>query len=69
MGMNFNDAVQKLIYGKKLRRASWGDGLYITSNGDLVRLFVEKNGNRQLISVDEKFRLDDIMAEDWEIVV
>lgn len=69
MGMNFNDAVQKLIYGKKLHRTSWGDGLYITSNGDLVKLFVEKNGNRQLISADEKFRLDDIMAEDWEIIV
>ena len=66
--MKFEEILQPLIYGKKVRRTSWGEGLYITSNGDLVRLFIENDSGRQLISADEKFRLDDITAEDWEII-
>lgn len=65
--MKFKEILQPLIYGKKVRREEWAEGLYITSNGDLVRLFLENDGGRRLISADEKFRLDDITAEDWEI--
>ena len=65
--MNFQEILQKLIYGRKVRRQSWREGLWIESNGETVRLYLMEKEGKRLIDVDTQFSLDDVMAEDWEL--
>lgn len=65
--MNFNEILQPLIYGKKVRRTCWGKGVYMTSNGDICKTYLVNENGTKLISIDERFRLDDVTADDWEL--
>lgn len=65
--MTFNEILQPLLYGKKVRRGSWAKGIYITSNGDLIRCYQQNEDGLKLLSADERLKLDDVTAEDWEM--
>ena len=64
--MKIEEMLNKLVYGKKLRRQSWNDNLWIDSNGTTVRLYNQEPEGKRLIDTDVRFTLDDLMAEDWE---
>lgn len=65
--MTFNEILQPLLHRKKVRRGSWGKGIFITSNGDLIRCYLQNEDSLKLISADERLKLDDVTAEDWEM--
>ena len=65
--MTFNEILQPLILQKKVRRGSWAKGIYITSNGDLIRCYLQNEDGLKLLSADERLKLDDVTAEDWEM--
>ena len=65
--MKLFDIFESFLYGKKIRRESWDKSLWIeTSNGETVKLYIEKNNEKKLITGDMKFSIDDLMSEDWE---
>lgn len=61
--MRFEEVLPALREGKKIRRNNWcKDGyIYINSNGELEN----QSGKRPAIILS---RLDDLEADDWEIV-
>ena len=65
----FQEAISALISGKKVRHASWNKNLYIVCNSDksIVRLFNHTDTGDDLLHIDERFSLEDIMADDWEV--
>lgn len=66
--MTFEEIIQPLIYGKKVRRSSWSDEIYMESNGDRVR--ITSNTAPTLPGfcfTDKCFSLDDVTADDWEL--
>ena len=65
--MKFNSILQKLIYGKKVRRSSWSENVWLESDGDNV--YMKANGEivKHYANTDRVFTLDDVTAEDWEI--
>jgi hypothetical protein len=65
--MTFNEILQPLLYGKNVRRSSWQKGVYINSNGDLIRCYQHHKDDIRLLCSDERLRLDDVTAEDWEM--
>ena len=67
--MNFQDALKNLLEGKKVRRKSWGNGLYLIY-GQRCKLFIDgDNGNEpRCLSTDEHFSIDDVLTEDWEVI-
>lgn len=71
--MYFDEAVNKLIYGKKVSRASWGKNCWLESNGDSVfQKIYDPIGKCELnvkhyTETDKVFSLEDTLASDWEI--
>ena len=66
--MTFKEIIQPLIYGKKVRRSCWSDGLYMESNGDKVWGTTDNAGKyASFCFTDKCFSLDDITADDWEL--
>ena len=70
--MTFCEILEKLLYGKKVRRESWSKGLWLESNGDAVfqKCFVKNEvvNTKRFTSQDKVFCLDDVTAEDWEVI-
>ncbi len=65
--MKLFDIFESFLYGKKIRRKSWNKSLWIeTSNGEMVKLYLEEDKGKKLITGDMKFSIDDLMSEDWE---
>ena len=70
--MTFSKILVKLYYGKKVRRSIWGDGLWIESNGDSI--YQKCFTNNEIVNIytfansDKFFSLDDVSAEDWEVM-
>ena len=70
--MYFSEAIDKLLYGKKIRRASWGKNFWIESNGSTVFQkaydpiskcdFVVQH----YAESDKFFSVEDTLANDWE---
>jgi len=70
--MYFAEAIQKLIYGKKVRREIWGKNSWIESNGSTVfqKSCAPNDKNELVISYSESdriFSLEDVTADDWVI--
>ena len=69
--MTFNEILEKLTYGKKVRRSVWPDNLWLESNGDTVYLRTLSNNKVLNAKVyadgDRIFTLSDVTSEDWEI--
>lgn len=66
--MKFEEILPALRAGKKVRRSSWGDGLYITFPGETphggVLLWKDDNKCNDYYSPSR----DDFNANDWEVV-
>ena len=74
--MNFEEALQKLLYGKKIRREIWDcrkNTQWMESNGDRVRLKLYDPETKNVTTIrdwyshEAVFSLDDVTAEDWEV--
>ena len=71
--MYFSEAIDKLVYGKKIRRSSWGKNFWIESNGDAVfkkaydPISKESFNIQRYAETDQIFSLQDTLANDWEI--
>ena len=68
--MEFKDIITRLAYGRKVRRAAWPEEVYIEYNGGSVTMKTvgyDKPIKKYAIS-DRLFSIDDIFAEDWEII-
>lgn len=70
--MTFSEILEKLIYGKKVRRSSWSKGLWIESNGDSIfqKCYVKNEvvNTKRFTNEDKVFCLDDVTADDWEVM-
>ena len=71
--MTFNEIVEKLIYGKKVRRSVWAESFYMESDGDTIwERYYDKEkkeiatSERHAFS-DRVFSLEDVLADDWEL--
>lgn len=69
--MTFNEILEKLTYGRKVRRSTWPDNLWLESNGDTVYLRTLTDNKvlnaKRYADGDKIFTLADVTAEDWEI--
>jgi len=67
--MTLFEILPSFIYGKKIHRLSWNDKLWFeTSDGEIIKTYMlEENGNKCLLHLGEKFSLDDVTADDWEL--
>lgn len=66
--MTLFEILPTFIYGKKIHRLSWPNTIWIeTSDGDIVKLFVNEGDGKRLLHIGEKFSLDDVTADDWEL--
>ena len=70
--MTFNEILEKLLYGKKVRRSTWHPNLWMESNGDSV--YLRTNTDKKVINAahysndDRVFTLEDVTADDWEVM-
>ena len=71
--MIFNEIIDKLIYGKKVRRSVWGESFYMESDGDTIW---ERHYDKEKKEIftdeyhdfsDLAFSLEDVLADDWEL--
>lgn len=74
--MDFEKALQKLLYGKKVRREIWDSSKntqWMESNGDRIRLKFYDEETKQVTTLkdwassESVFSLDDVTAEDWVV--
>lgn len=67
--MTFNEIMVRLAYGRKLRRNSWPEEVYIEYNGNAVYMKVAATGEvlKRYADTDRVFSVDDVFAEDWEL--
>lgn len=68
--MDFKEILDALAYGRRIRRQSWPEGLFMESNGDDVWLRREttENGKETLkhyVPGDRIFTLNDAWSDDW----
>lgn len=65
--MTLNEIMPQFLSGVKIRRKSWHENLWIEARPDLeqVRLFVNEENGKRLITVDEKFSFADVTCNDW----
>ena len=71
--MTFNEIIEKLTYGKKIRRSVWPESIYMDSNGDAVWEMYNDKENKKVVTTkyhafsDRAFSLEDVLADDWEL--
>ena len=65
--MTFNEIMPLFLNGAKIRRTSWNESLWIEARHDAeqIRLFRNEEGGKRLITIDERFSLSDVTANDW----
>lgn len=68
--MTFNKIQIRLAYGRKIRRATWPEEVYIEYNGSEVFMKVAGTGEvlKRFAETDRLLSLDDVFAVDWEIL-
>ena len=75
--MTFDEAIEKLTYGKKVRRESWDshvNTVWYESNGSDIWLKCYSESDKQITIIKDYrhgtpvFSLDDVLADDWEVV-
>lgn len=70
--MNFEQAIEEMKKGKKVRRKGWGDTWFIINNyGTLLRCipsFYNKNQADTNIDPLSLANVENIFAEDWEVI-
>lgn len=66
--MTLNEIFPEFLNGKKIHRTSWHQNLWIEARTDLeqVRLFINEDGGVRLVTVDERFSINDLTCNDWE---
>ena len=68
--MTFNEIQIRLAYGRKVRRATWPEEVYIEYDGSSVTMKTvgyDKPVKKYALS-DRLLSLDDVFADDWEIL-
>lgn len=66
--MTLFEILPTFLHGKKIHRLSWPNTIWIeTSDGDTIKLFVDEGDGKRLLHLGEKFSLDDITSDDWEL--
>ena len=67
--MTFEDFMNALAYGRRIRRESWPEGVFMESNGTDVWLRMETEREKKTLSHfapgDRIFTFADIYADDW----
>ncbi len=66
--MKLFEILNDFLHGKKIRRASWNETLWIEYNAptEMSRLYIMEEGGLRLIDIDCQFSIRDIQADDWE---
>ena len=67
--MTFSEIQIRLAYGRKIRRATWPEEVYIEYDGSSVAMKTagyHKPVKKYALS-DRLLSLDDVFADDWEI--
>ena len=71
--MTFSEIIEKLTYGKKVRRSVWPESFYMDSNGDTIWEKYDDKENKKIVTTgyhafsDRTFSLEDVLADDWEL--
>lgn len=71
--MTFSEIIDKLTYGKKVRRSVWSESFYMDSNGDMILDRYYDKENKEIVTIgyhafsDRTFSLEDVLADDWEL--
>ena len=65
--MTFSEALTRLVYGKKIRRQAWPEGVFIESNGDAIYMRTDELELKRYCYEDRVFSLADVCEDDWEI--
>lgn len=71
--MTFSEIIDKLTYGKKVRRSWWLEHFFIESNGDIIWEKYDDKENKKIVTTgyhafnDRTFSLEDVLADDWEL--
>lgn len=65
--MNFQDALKNLLEGKKVRRKSWGKNVFLFHTVVVKLKWINDENKEVILHSDEKFSVEDCLAEDWEI--
>ena len=71
--MTFNEIIDKLIYGKKVRRLVWAESFYMESDGDTIWERYDDKEKKEIFTCvyhafsDRTFSLEDVLADDWEL--
>ena len=67
--MTFDEIMVRLAYGRKIRRDSWPEEVYIEYNGSVTFMRTAGTGEvlKKYASSDRVFSMDDVFAEDWEL--
>ena len=65
--MNFQDALKNLLDGKKVRRKVWGKNVFLFHTTKAKLKWLNDNGDEVTLHSEEKFSIEECLAEDWEI--
>ena len=71
--MTFSEIIEKLTYGKKVRRSWWPEQSYMESNGDIIWEKYDDKEKKKIVTTryhafsDRTFSLEDVLADDWEL--
>jgi hypothetical protein len=71
--MTFNEIIEKLTYGKKVRRSVWPESFYMDSDGDTIWEKYDDKESKKIVTTryhafsDRTFSLEDVLADDWEL--
>lgn len=71
--MTFSEIIDKLTYGKKVRRSVWPESFCMDSNGDMIWERYYDKENKEIVTTgyhafsDRTFSLEDVLADDWEL--
>lgn len=71
--MTFEEIIEKLTYGKKVRRSVWPESFYMDSNGGTIWEKYDDKESKKVVTTkyhafsDRVFSLEDVLADDWEL--
>lgn len=71
--MTFSEIIEKLTYGKKVRRSWWPESFYMDSNGDAIWERYDDKEKKEIVTSkyhafsDLAFSLENVLADDWEL--
>lgn len=67
--MDFGEIITPLVFGRRIRRKEWPEGLFLESDGSNVWMRCDIDGElktfKHYCAEDRVFTLTDICSDDW----